>query len=163
MTTKTKLIIGASAVALVGGYFIYKALRPKKPMDNPLKDKTDEEKPPKKDETKPPIKDEKKPTNDTTPTTNTTKNYKVLASILNAREKPNTNSIIVAKIPKNCIIKAIPSSTNGWMEMKSWISDGKCAYEPNSQYYNEKYEANNQSYNGIGFGFVSSQYLKEVK
>ena len=39
MTNKTKIIIGVgSAVALVGGYFIYKALRPKKPIVNDTKD-----------------------------------------------------------------------------------------------------------------------------
>lgn len=39
MTNKTKIIIGASVVALVGGYFIYKALRPKKPINNAIGDK----------------------------------------------------------------------------------------------------------------------------
>jgi hypothetical protein len=35
MTNKTKIYIGVgSAVALIGGYFIYKALRPKKPILN---------------------------------------------------------------------------------------------------------------------------------
>jgi len=181
MTNKTKIIIGVgSAVALVGGYFIYKALRPKKPMINGTKDETKSSTttttpstnttipttPTKSTTTTTPSTNTTiptTPTKSTTPSTNTIKNYKVLASILNAREKPNTNSIIVAKIPKDCIIKAIPSSTNGWMEMKSWIDDGKCAYEPNGQYYAEIYEANHQSYVGIGFGFISSQYLKEIK
>ena len=39
MTNKTKIIIGVSVVALVGGYFIYKRMRINKPMDNAIGDK----------------------------------------------------------------------------------------------------------------------------
>ena len=39
MTTKTKIIIGVSVLALVGGYLIYKRMRINKPMDNAIKDK----------------------------------------------------------------------------------------------------------------------------
>jgi hypothetical protein len=38
MTNKTKIIIGVSVVALVGGYFIYKRMRINKPMDNIIGD-----------------------------------------------------------------------------------------------------------------------------
>jgi len=143
MTNKTKIYIGiGSAVALVGGYFIYKAIRGKKPIINSFKDKTDEEKPPTKDETK-------------TTTDGTIKSYRVTASVLRGRSEPNDKSIIVARIPKGCIIEAVPSSTNGWMEMKGWVNDGKCFYEPNGQYFNDN--------PNVGMGYVSSQYLKEIK
>jgi len=39
MTNKTKIIIGASVVALVGGYFIYKRMRINKPINNAIGDK----------------------------------------------------------------------------------------------------------------------------
>ena len=39
MKTKTKIIIGVSVVALVGGYFIYKRMRINKPMNNAIGDK----------------------------------------------------------------------------------------------------------------------------
>ena len=38
MTNKTKIIIGASVVALVGGYFIYKRMRINKPINNAIGD-----------------------------------------------------------------------------------------------------------------------------
>ena len=143
MTNKTKIYIGiGSAVALVGGYFIYKAIRGKKPIINSFKDKTDEEKPPTKDETK-------------TTTDGTIKSYRVTASVLRGRSEPNDTSIIVSRIPKGCILEAVPSSTSGWMEMIKWVSDGKCSYEPNIKYYSENPNAGNP--------YVSSKYLVEVK
>ena len=135
MTTKTKLIIGGSVVALIGGYFIYKALRPKKPL---LKVKADEEKPPIKDETKP---DNSRPSN--------TKKYIVTASALNLRKEPNQNSLKVGKLNKGCVVEASPSSTSGWMDISpNFISTDKCFYDPSL--FGEKM-------------FGSSQYLKEVK
>jgi hypothetical protein len=107
MTTKTKLIIGASVIALVGGYFIYKALRPKKPMLNGTKDDT------------------KSTTTTTTPSTTTTTNsteckkYKVVnvTTWLNIRKSPSVSSTKQGSIPNAFPISAKPSNTEGWMEL----------------------------------------------
>ena len=101
MTNKTKIYIGiGSAVALVGGYFIYKALRPKKPLTNDI------------------IKDETK-INTTTDDGNICKMYNVTVSKgnLNKRQEPNTKSKIIGSIPKGKEIYAKKSNTEGWMEL----------------------------------------------
>jgi len=124
MTTKTKIYIGVSVVALVGGYFIYKALKPKKPMVNGTKDDTK----PKTDvptTTTPPI------TNTTTTTTTTDsgecKRYIVVgvSKYVNVRSTPSTSSKEIETYPLNSTPLAKPSSTSGWMElcdMKGFIS-----------------------------------------
>jgi len=119
MTTKTKIYIGVSVVALVGGYFIYKALRPKKPILNGTKDNT-------------------KSTTTTTPSTTTTtsttttdsgecKRYIVsgVSNTVNIRSTPSTSLKEIDFLFKGSTISAKPSTTSGWMElcdMKGFIS-----------------------------------------
>ena len=140
MTTKTKIIIGASAVALVGGYFIYKALRPKKPI---LKDKNGNVV---STTTTPPKKDEE-PDNYQW---KGQKKYVVTASALNLRSEPNINSQKIGRLSKGCEIQASPTSTSGWLDMNyNFYSTDKCFYDM-----------------GLvkdGSFYVSSQYLKEIK
>ena len=158
MTNKTKIYIGiGSAVALIGGYFIYKALRPKKPMVNGTKD-----------DTKPKTDVSTTTTTTTpivTPTTTTTpkkdeepdnyqwkgqKKYVVTASpYLFIRSEPNINSQKIGRLSKGCEIRASPTSTSGWLDMNyNFYSTDKCFYDMGlvkTSFY------------------VSSQYLKEIK
>jgi len=109
MTKKTKIIIGVgSVVALVGGYFIYKALRPKKPSLDGTKEN----------------KDVATTTTTTTPITSTDsdnicKMYTVTVSKgnLNKRQETNDKSKIIGSIPKGKEIYAKKSNTEGWMEL----------------------------------------------
>ena len=144
MTKQTKILIGVgSVVALVGGYFIYKALRPKKPI---VLDKNGNVVP---------ITPSTSTT--TTPSTSTTTNpnvysspnmkkYKVNVSSgnLNIREQPNTNSKVVGFVSKGCIIECEPTTTQGWLDIISATKEGTCKFNLNS-------------------GYVSSQFLEEVK
>jgi len=152
MTNKTKIYIGVgSLVALVGGYFIYKALRPKKPTSNGTKDKTD-------------VKTTT--TSTTTTSTSTTtpkkdeepdnyqwkgeKKYVVTANALNLRSEPNENSQKIGKLSKGCEIKASPTSTSGWLDMNyNFYSSDKCFYD--------------MGLTKDGSFYVSSKYLKEIK
>jgi uncharacterized protein YgiM (DUF1202 family) len=108
MTTKTKIIIGASVVALVGGYFIYKKLRGNKPFKTPVIDDT-------KSTTT---------TDDTKQTTTTTDDnicLKYMVNVskgnLNIRKEPNVKSKIIGSIPKGKEKYAKKSNTEGWMEL----------------------------------------------
>ncbi len=147
MTNKTKIIIGVgSAVALVGGYFIYKALRPKKPI---VIDKDGNVVPTTTPTTTP-------STSTTTPSTTTPnpnvysspnmKKYKVNVSKgnLNIREQPNDKSKVVGFVSKDCIIECEPSTVEGWLEIISATKEGTCKFNLSS-------------------GYVSSKYLLEVK
>ena len=107
MTNKTKIYIGVgSAVALIGGYFIYKALRPKNPMLNGTKDDT----------------------KSTTTTDNSEcKKYVVgnVINFVNVRSTPSTSLKEISTLKKGSTVSAKPSSTSGWMElcdMKGFIS-----------------------------------------
>lgn len=182
MTNKTKIIIGVgSAVALVGGYFIYKALRPKKPMDNPLKVKTDEE--------KPPIKDDTKPTTDTTPTIDSgeCKRYIVdgVSDYVNIRSTPSTSLREIDFLYKKSTVSAKPSSTSGWMElcdMKGFISSKylkpfvpkstKCVLQKGLKfgygtsedgYYNKNRKFYHQNFKDLRNGFWYQRYIETEK
>jgi hypothetical protein len=163
MTNKTKIIIGVgSAVALVGGYFLYKALRPKKPIvkdknGNVVSTTTTSTTTPSTSTTTPSTNTTTN-TSTTTPSTSTTitptrtsdikKQYRVNTSVLRVRSEPNTNSEIVAKLSKNCIIDCLPTSVQGWMEFTNWTDDGKCKYN---------------LINGLDENsYVSSQYLTPI-
>jgi hypothetical protein len=164
MTTNTKIIIGASVVALVGGYFIYKKMRGNKPIGNPLKVKTDEE--------KPPIKDETKPTNDTKPTIPTLINgiyykkekmnsdpslkfdkYKVTTKggNLNVRLQPNDKSKISETLSNGCEILTLPTFVDGWVEFRMYEQEN-C----NRKILDESIPA-------IAQRFVSLKYLTPIK
>jgi len=99
MTNKTKIYIGVgSAVALIGGYFIYKALRPKKPILNGTKDDT----------------------KSTTTTDNSEcKKYVVgnVINFVNVRSTPSTSLKEISTLKKDSTVSAKPSSTSGWMEL----------------------------------------------
>ena len=149
MTNNQKILLGVgSAVALVGGYFIYKALRPKKPI---VKDKNGNVVPTTPNSTT------TTSTNTTTDESTTTRNpnvywspkmkkYKVNVSKgnLNIREQPNDKSKVKGFVGKDCIIECEPSTTDGWLEIISFTNDANCKYTYTS-------------------GFVSSKYLVEVK
>ena len=125
MTNKTKIIIGVgSAVALIGGYFIYKALRPKKPI---VIDKDGNVVPPKKDDTQ--------STTDTPPKKDDTKPYVPIigrflvntkSGVLYVRDKPSKQGKIVAKLNKGCVITAQFTDTNGWVSVNELNADLNC-------------------------------------
>jgi len=97
-TTKQILMFGIPIV-LIGGYFIYKAMRGKKSYQNPLID-------------------DNKPTT-TTDDGNECKKYIVVVSKgnLNIREEPNTTSKIIGSIPKASEKFAKKTNTEGWMQL----------------------------------------------
>ena len=133
-TTKKILMFGIPIV-LIGGYFIYKRMSGNKPSQTPVKDKDGNVVP-----TTTATPDNSRPSNE--------KSYVVTASALNLRKEPNQNSQKVGKLNKGCVVKAIPSSTSGWMDINyNFISTDKCFYDIHL------FEQNL---------YGSSQYLKEV-